>query len=631
MMSSDDTYSSMDMSDSSHSSSSLSPATLYAKAKSRPAYPLCAVIAILSIIIVALAFALHSAQEERLTPVPPPTTASSTGAVYPPTAPPSPTADTTTPPPPPSPTSTPLPPTPSSTGSSSTTPTLLDFVTLPQLLSHAYALQAIADSNGGNRYIHLPGFNATVAYITQTLRNNTNFHVWHQSFTWPGFEVAGTPPLTVQDVDGDTITLTYGTDYNPYIFSRSLDCGSAAGGCPLAFVRYGGCRAADWAAASPGPVLPGTVVVVSRNTSCSLAALNTLAVANAAIGLIIHNNDPLTGLLALEGDATLATAMLTTTYVYGKLMELAIAGADPAFPPTLNVTMRTSYPPSVVTNVCADTVTGDPTSTIVIGSHSDGVITGSGIVDNGSGTCGNLVWAAAVSRLLQTPGFVPFPNRLRFCWWGAEEQGLRGSRYHVQQALNATDAGMRASDYQLNLNFDMIACPNFVFGVLNGSSGADFPATIPASVLNGSSALTSMYAQYFVDRRMPWDGKAFNGRSDYGPFLSAGIPAGGVSAFIDRVKTVEERDRYNRMLGWGMGGVPNVAIDPCYHQRCDTVDNLNHFAFEQIGKANAVVLEQLARMRPAELKRLMFPQLQEGEEKPLYEPKEWPVEDGQYE
>ena len=110
-----------------------------------------------------------------------------------------------------------------------------------------------------------------------------------------------------------------------------------------------------------------------------------------------------------------------------------------------------------------------------------------------------------------------------------------------------------------------------MFGVLNGSSGADFPSTIPASVLPGSIALTNLYRDYFVSQSLPWDGKQFNGRSDYGSFLTAGIPAGGVSAFIDRLKTMEERDRYNAMLGPGMGGIPNIAIGPftlSTHQHC---------------------------------------------------------------
>ena len=604
----DPSYSS---SSSSSSSSSLSASSLLDKAKSRPAYPLCALIAILSIIIIALSYALHVAQkDERSSPIPPPLVDSSTAPFYS-------FSSTSTPSPVPS----------SSSSTASSVPSLRELVTLDQLMVHARALQSIADRNGGNRYIHLAGFNASVAYIEATLRAHTNFHIFKQYFTRSGFEVQGTPPLVISDLTGDTFTLQYGADYAVYIFSAGLQC---AAGCTLAYVRAGGCQPSDWSTASP-PVLANSVVVLSRNASCNLATLNRYASSYSAIGVLVHNNDPTTGLLSLEGNAAYSAAFLTTTYEYGKLLELAITSSDPAFPPTVNLTLVTSYPQTVITNVCADTPSGDPTSTIVIGSHSDGVITGSGIVDNGSGTCANLVWAAAVSRLLQTPGFTPFPNRLRFCWWGAEEQGLLGSKYHVEVATNATEEGMRLQDYQLNLNFDMVACPNFVFGVLNGSSGADFPTTIPASVLPGSIALTNLFSEYFVANRMPWDGKAFNGRSDYGPFLTAGIPAGGVSAFIDRLKTVEERDRYNRMLGVGMGGIPNIAIDPCYHQRCDTIDNINTFAFEQIGKANGHVLQQLASMQPSDLKRLMFPQLAEDEPKPLFEPKDWPVEDGRYE
>ena len=110
----------------------------------------------------------------------------------------------------------------------------------------------------------------------------------------------------------------------------------------------------------------------------------------------------------------------------------------------------------------------------------------------------------------------------------------------------------------------MLACPNFVFGVLNGTSGYQF-SNIPPAVIPGSEWLTTLYGAHFTANNMPWDGKNFNGGSDYGPFLEAGLPAGGVSAFIDRLKTLEERDRYNRMLGSNLGGISGIAIDPCHH------------------------------------------------------------------
>ena len=325
-------------------------------------------------------------------------------------------------------------------------------MSLDKLMTHAAALQNIANTNQGNRYIHLPGFNATVAYIKAILAT-TNLQVWEQFFTRPGFEVAGSPPLTITNAINDSITLNYGSDYNVYVFSGSTDCTAS---CNMAYVPGGGCTAANWALAAPN-ITQGAVVVVQRSTACTVGALINLAVRFGAVGLIVHNNDPMTGLLALEVPSGTTIGVMSTTYLYGKLLELLVSSAFSFEPTVASFSLMTSFPSTVITNVCADTPTGDPTSTIVIGSHSDGVIAGSGIVDNGSGTCGNLVWATGVSQLLQTPGYGTFPNRLRFCWWGAEEQGLLGSKYYVAQAMNATEVGMRLQDIQLNLNFDMIA------------------------------------------------------------------------------------------------------------------------------------------------------------------------------
>ena len=47
---------------------------------------------------------------------------------------------------------------------------------------------------------------------------------------------------------------------------------------------------------------------------------------------------------------------------------------------------ETEAPPVVTINILADTLTGDPSNTIVVGSHLDSVPAGPGINDNGSGT-----------------------------------------------------------------------------------------------------------------------------------------------------------------------------------------------------------------------------------------------------
>jgi len=49
---------------------------------------------------------------------------------------------------------------------------------------------------------------------------------------------------------------------------------------------------------------------------------------------------------------------------------------------------------------------------------------------------------------------------------------------------------------------------------------------------------------------------------------------------------MEERIRY--------GGYANVAYDPCYHQYCDTVDNVNQDALIQMARAAAYSVDVIA-------------------------------------
>ena len=65
------------------------------------------------------------------------------------------------------------------------------------------------------------------------------------------------------------------------------------------------------------------------------------------------------------------------------------------------------------------------------GAHLDSVAEGPGINDNGSGSCALLEVAEQMEK-------VKTPNKLRFAWWGAEEAGLVGSTFYVND-LAAND------------------------------------------------------------------------------------------------------------------------------------------------------------------------------------------------
>ena len=71
-----------------------------------------------------------------------------------------------------------------------------------------------------------------------------------------------------------------------------------------------------------------------------------------------------------------------------------------------------------------------------------------------------------------------------------------------------------------------------------------------------------------------------------GPFLARGVPCGGLETGAEKIKSEEER----RMFG----GWANAAYDTCYHQRCDTIDNVNPRAIALNAPTAAFAVEFLA-------------------------------------
>jgi Zn-dependent M28 family amino/carboxypeptidase len=72
-------------------------------------------------------------------------------------------------------------------------------------------------------------------------------------------------------------------------------------------------------------------------------------------------------------------------------------------------------------------------------------------------------------------------------------------------------------------------------------------------------------------------------------FTDAGIPAGGIFTGAEKIKTPEEAERF--------GGTAGQPLDPCYHQACDTVNNLNLKALGEMKDAAAEALYQLALVK----------------------------------
>ena len=204
-------------------------------------------------------------------------------------------------------------------------------------------------------------------------------------------------------------------------------------------------------------------------------------------------------------------------------------------------------------NLVADWPGGDPNQVLMAGSHLDSVTSGAGINDNGSGSAAVLETALAVSRAQLAPD-----KHLRFAWWGAEELGLVGSKYYVNNLPTAERS--KLSGY---LNFDMIGSPNPGYFVYD-----DDPV------------IEQTFKNYFAGLSVPTEIETEgDGRSDHAPFKSAGVPVGGLFTGASNTKSAAQAQKW--------GGTAGQSFDRCYHSSCDTTANINDTALDRNSDAVA--------------------------------------------
>ncbi|MEU3068918.1 M28 family metallopeptidase [Streptomyces sp. NPDC006906] len=204
-------------------------------------------------------------------------------------------------------------------------------------------------------------------------------------------------------------------------------------------------------------------------------------------------------------------------------------------------------------NLIADWPGGDPTKVLMAGAHLDSVSSGAGINDNGSGSAAVLETALAVSRA----GYQP-DKHLRFAWWGAEELGLIGSKYYVNNLPSAERS--KLSGY---LNFDMIGSPNAGYFVYD-----DDPV------------IEKTFKDYFAGLGVPTEIETEgDGRSDHAPFKNAGVPVGGLFTGAGYTKSSAQAQKW--------GGTAGQAFDRCYHSSCDNLSNINDTALDRNSDAAA--------------------------------------------
>jgi Zn-dependent M28 family amino/carboxypeptidase len=411
---------------------------------------------------------------------------------------------------------------------------LLDCVTLRGVRRHLSVLQAIADANGGTRVSGSAGYDQSASYAEFVLRL-AGYRVTRQEFQFQTF-LTRTPTVLEQVAPppGGAIAT------NILAYSGSGDVTAPVSTLPVAT----GCNASDFAAFTPGHI-----ALISRG-ACTFAIKVTNAANAGAAGVVVYNNTtgPVNG--SLGNDFTLDIAATSVTQDVG--LQLA---ATPGL--VLHLKTDTFRGLATTSNVIAESRHGDPNNVVMVGAHLDSVNAGPGINDNGSGSAGVLETALQMARVKPR-------NKLRFALWGAEESGLVGSTHYVD---NLTQA--ERDRIALYLNFDMIGSPNHVFFIYDGDD-SDAVGAGPGPA--GSAEIEQVFEDFYTRRGLPFKGTDFSGRSDYGPFIAAGIPAGGLFTGAEGVKTADEAALW--------GGTAGQPYDPCYHLACDTSTNINDSALD---------------------------------------------------
>lgn len=436
------------------------------------------------------------------------------------------------------------------------TSALREAVSAGAIIEHLEQLQLIADANDGNRAAGTSGYEASGAYVEEQLIA-AGYEPERQYFSYDQFVVNSSALQRI------TPTPRAYVDFDEYYVMTNSGAGDVTAAVTAVDINLAGdrasssgCEASDFAGFPSG-----NIALIQRGTCAFGDKVSNADAAGASAVIVFNQGDASAGdrfgvVFGTLGDVQLGIPAVGTSFAIGE--ELAgLAGL------TMQVSVDARLETIDTFNVLADTA-GRTDRTVVVGAHMDSVAEGPGINDNGSGIASILETAIQLAESGDEP-----TNRVRFAFWGGEEDGLIGSEYYVAQ-LSKRDI----KDHAVNLNFDMVASPNYIRSVYDGD-GSAFGSTGP----NGSSNVEKVFLDYFASQGLATVPSEFDGRSDYFAFINNGIPAGGLFTGAEGLKTAEEAALF--------GGTAGAAYDECYHSACDDISNINAEVLEQMADAIA--------------------------------------------
>jgi Zn-dependent M28 family amino/carboxypeptidase len=155
----------------------------------------------------------------------------------------------------------------------------------------------------------------------------------------------------------------------------------------------------------------------------------------------------------------------------------------------------------------------DPDQAIVLGAHYDHMGSGNGYIwngadDNGSGTVGVITLAKAIMETGMKP-----EKTIIIALWTAEEEGLLGSRYYIQ------NTAYPLKSLRLNVNFDMIS------RYVSDNEPKKVTMTYTSSFPYFRDITVSNLKKYGIDLIVDYQPSADPpGGTDHRSFVAAGIP-----------------------------------------------------------------------------------------------------------
>ena len=411
---------------------------------------------------------------------------------------------------------------------------LLDAIAVDGLRAHLEALQRIADENDGTRASGTPGYDASVEYVVEQLRE-AGYETRLQRVTYTDSrEIA---PAEVAQISPEAATYVEDEDFLPLRYSGSGEVEAMVE--PIdPDSQTSGCEESDFDGFEPG-----AIALVRRGGCFFVVKVGNAASAGAAAVLAFNDGSP--------GHETPLEATLLHP---AEIPALSLANdlgeqlAHDEQPTRLRISTSFEAGEVVAANVLADLTGATQQRALLVGAHLDSIAGGPGINDNGSGVAAVLELAKQARRL----DFKP-EAPIRFAFWAGEEPGLIGSTDYV-----ASLGGDATDEIAAVVNLDML-----------GSSKAE------AFVYEGDGTIEEVLTEAVRDEGLEPLPVDLAGQSDHAPFAEAGVPVGGLFTGADDL---------------GPEGEPH---DACYHRACDRLDNVDLDTLEQMADAVARAIVDL--------------------------------------